>query len=163
MRDGEIGELTLRGWHVLKGYWQNPEESGKQIVDGWLFMGDLVSRNEDGFFTIYGRNKDLINRGGYKIYPYELESLIIEHPNVEQVCIVATPNPVLGENICACVIPVEGRAVTLEEIRDFLEGKIAKNKLPNELCIMKKFPTLSGGVKVKKFGENGLTELAKKD
>ena len=76
---------------------------------------------------------------------------------------MATPNPVLGENICACVIPVEGQAVMLAEIRNFLEGKIAKNKLPNELCIMKNFPTLSGGVKIKKFGENGLTELARND
>lgn len=161
--DREIGELTLRGWHVLKGYWRNPEETKKQIVDGWLSMGDLVSRQANGYFKIYGRNKDLINRGGYKIYPYELESIIIDHPKVEQICIVATPNPVLGENICACVIPVEGQTVTLREIRDFLEGKIAKNKLPNELCIMKNFPTLSGGVKFKKFGKDGLAEIAKND
>lgn len=161
--DGEIGELTLRGWHVLKGYWRNPEETEKQVVDGWLFMGDLVSREEDGYFKIYGRTKDLINRGGYKIYPYELESQIIDHPKVAQVCIVATPNPVLGENICACVIPVEGETATLKEIRDFLEGKIAKNKLPNELCIMKAFPMLSGGVKIKKFGKGGLAELAISD
>ena len=161
--DGEIGELTLRGWHVLKGYWGNPEETKKQIVGEWLSMGDLVSREENGYFRIYGRNKDLINRGGYKIYPYELESLIIDHPKVEQVCIVATPNPVLGENICACVIPVEGQTLTLGEVRDFLEGKIAQNKLPNELCIMKNFPMLSGGVKIKKFGKGGLAELAKND
>jgi len=161
--DGEIGELTLRGWHVLKGYWRNPEETKKQIVDGWLFMGDLVSREENGYFKIYGRNKDLINRGGYKIYPYELESLIIDHPKVEQICIVATPNPVLGENICACVIPMEGHTLTLGEIRDFLEGKIAQNKFPNELCIMKDFPMLSGGVKIKKFGKGGLAEMAKND
>ncbi len=161
--DGEIGELTLRGWHVLKGYWRNPEETEKQIIDNWLFMGDLVSREEDGYLKIYGRSKDLINRGGYKIYPYELESLIVDHPKVAQVCIVATPNPVLGESICACVIPVNGQTVTLREIRDFLQGKIAKIKLPNELCIMENFPTLSGGVKVKKFGENGLTEVAKND
>jgi non-ribosomal peptide synthetase component E (peptide arylation enzyme) len=76
---------------------------------------------------------------------------------------VATPNPVLGESICACVIPVNGQTVTLKEIRDFLEGKIAKIKFPNELCIMENFPTLSGGVKVKKFGENGLAEIAKND
>ena len=126
-------------------------------------MGDLVSREENGFFKIYGRNKDLINRGGYKIYPYELESLMIDHPKVEQVCIVATPNPVLGENICACVIPVESQTVTLGEIRGFLEGKIAQNKLPNELSIMKNFPTLSGGVKIKKFGKDGIAELAKND
>jgi len=160
---GEIGELTLRGWHVLKGYWRNPEETKKQIVEEWLSMGDLVSRGKNGYLKIYGRNKDLINRGGYKIYPYELESLIIDHPNVAQVCIVATPNPVLGESICACVIPAENQTVTLQEIRDFLEGKIAKIKLPNELCIMKSFPTLSGGVKIKKFGEKGLTELANND
>jgi fatty-acyl-CoA synthase len=161
--DGEIGELTLRGWHVLKGYWRNPEETKKQVIDNWLFMGDLVSREEDGYLKIYGRSKDLINRGGYKIYPYELESLIVDHPKVEQVCVVATPNPVLGESICACVIPVNGRRVTLKEVRDFLEGKIAKIKFPNELCLMENFPTLSGGVKIKKFGENGLTEIAKND
>ena len=74
-----------------------------------------------------------------------------------------TPNPVLGENICACVIPVEGQTVTLGEIRGFLEGKIAQNKLPNELSIMKNFPTLSGGVKIKKFGKDGIAELAKND
>ena len=161
--DGETGELTLFGWHVMKGYWKNPEETNKQIVDGWLFMGDLVSRDPNGYFKIYGRTKDLINRGGYKIYPYELESKIIEHPKVDQVCVVATANPVLGENICACVIPAAGETVSLNEIREFLEGKIAHNKLPNEMCLMKDFPKLSGGVKIKKFGENGVADLAAKD
>ncbi len=158
--NNDIGELTLSGWHVLKGYWNNPEETQKQIVDGWLFTGDLVSKEKNGYYKIYGRNKDLINRGGYKIYPYELESLIIAHPKIEQVCIVATPNPVLGENICACVIPMKGAIVTLDEIRKTLEGKIASHKLPNEVCIMKDFPRLSGGVKIKKFGQGGLAELA---
>jgi fatty-acyl-CoA synthase len=161
--DGERGELTLRGWHVMKGYWKNPEETRKQIVDGWLFMGDLVSREEGGYFRIYGRTKDLINRGGYKIYPYELESLIIQHPRVDQVSVVATPNPVLGESICACIIAAPGERVTLKELREFLKGKIAAHKLPDELCIMEDFPRLSGGVKIKKFGQGGLAELAKKD
>jgi len=161
--DGEIGELTLSGWHVMKGYWENPEETNNQIMDGWLFMGDLVSRDPNGYFRIYGRTKDLINRGGYKIYPHELESKIIEHPKVEQVCVVATPNPVLGENICACVIPARGESVGLKEIREFLEGKVARNKFPNEMCIMEDFPRLSGGVKIKKFGENGLADIAARD
>lgn len=158
--DNTIGELTLSGWHVLQGYWNNPEETQKQIVDGWLFTGDLVSKEKNGYYKIYGRNKDLINRGGYKIYPYELESLIIDHPKIEQVCVVATPNPILGENICACVIPVKEADITLDEIRKSLEGKIAPHKLPNELCIMKDFPKLSGGVKIKKFGQGGVAELA---
>jgi acyl-coenzyme A synthetase/AMP-(fatty) acid ligase len=161
--DGEIGELTLCGWHVMQGYWKNPEETAKQIVDGWLFMGDLASRDENGYFKIYGRTKDLINRGGYKIYPYELESLIIDHPKVEQVAVVATPNPVLGESICACVIPVPGETPTLKEIREFVQAKVAPHKLPDELCIMEDFPKLSGGVKLKKYGQGGLTELAAQD
>jgi fatty-acyl-CoA synthase len=161
--EGEIGELTLSGWHVMQGYWKNPEETRKQIIDGWLFMGDLASREKNGYLKIYGRSKDLINRGGYKIYPYELESLIIDHPKVEQVCVVATPNPVLGESICACVIPISNEKILLKEIREFLKGKIAPHKLPDELCIMDDFPKLSGGVKIKKFGQDGLTELAEKD
>ena len=161
--DGQIGELTLSGWHVMKGYWQNPDETRKQIIDGWLFMGDLTSREENGYFKIYGRTKDLINRGGYKIYPYELESLLIDHPKVDQICVVPTPNPVLGESICVCIIPNAQQKVSLEEIREFLKDKIAPHKLPDELCIMEDFPKLSGGVKIKKFGKDGLTELAQKD
>jgi acyl-CoA synthetase (AMP-forming)/AMP-acid ligase II len=161
--DGEIGELTLKGWHVMQGYWENPEETAKQIVDGWLFMGDLASRDENGFFRIYGRTKDLINRGGYKIYPCELESLIIEHPSVEQVSVVATPNPVLGESICACIILIPGTTLTLKEVREFVKDHVAPHKLPDELCIMDDFPKLAGGVKLKKFGKGGLTELAAQD
>ena len=160
---GEIGELTISGWHVMQGYWNNPAETRKQTVDGWLHMGDLASRDENGYIKIYGRTKDLINRGGYKIYPYELECLLIEHPKIEQVCIVATPNPVLGESICACVIPAPGQTITLREIRELVKDKIAPHKRPDELCIMDDFPRLSGGVKIKKFGQGGLAEMAQQD
>ncbi len=163
MPGGEVGELTLSGWHVMKGYWKNPEGTRKQIVDGWLFMGDLASREKDGFLKIYGRTKDLINRGGYKINPYELESLIIDHPKVSQVCVVATPNPVLGESICVCIIPKSGESPALKEIREYIKDKVAPHKLPDELSIMQDFPKLSGGVKIKKFGKDGLAELAEKD
>ena len=160
---GEIGELTLTGWHVLKGYWQNPEETAKQVKDGWLHTGDLVSRDSNGYISVYGRSKDLINRGGYKIYPHELESLIMENPKVKEACVVATPNPVLGESVCACVILTDRQWLTLEELKDFLKGKISQIKIPNELCIMDDFPRLSGGVKLKKFGKGGISELAAMD
>jgi acyl-CoA synthetase (AMP-forming)/AMP-acid ligase II len=163
LSDGEIGELTVSGWHVMKGYWKNPTETRKQTIDGWLHMGDLASREKNGHIKIYGRTKDLINRGGYKIYPYELECLLIEHPKIEQVCVVATPNPVLGESICACVIPAPGQTVSLREIRDLMKDKIAPHKRPDELCIMDDFPRLSGGVKIKKFGQGGLAEIAGQD
>ena len=126
-------------------------------------MGDLASKEKDGYIKIYGRTKDLINRGGYKIYPYELECMLVEHPKIEQVCIVATPNPVLGESICACVIPAGEEAVTLEEVREVMKDQVAPHKLPDELCIMDDFPKLSGGVKIRKFGQGGLAELAEKD
>lgn len=161
--DGEIGELTLSGWHVLKGYWQNPEETSKQIIDGWLYMGDLVSKEKDGYFKVYGRTKDLINRGGFKIYPHDLESPLADYPGVREVSVVATPNPVLGESICVCLIPEPDKKITLGELRDFLKDKVAPYKLPDELCIMKEFPRLSGGVKLNKFGKGGLTELALAD
>jgi acyl-CoA synthetase (AMP-forming)/AMP-acid ligase II len=163
LKEGEIGELTVSGWHVMKGYWKNPEETARQIIDGWLFMGDLASKEKDGYFKIYGRTKDIINRGGYKIKPYELECMLVDHPKIEQVCIVATPNPVLGESICACVIPTQGQTVTLKEVRELMKDKVAPHKLPDELCIMDDFPRLSGGVKIKKFGQDGLAELAEKD
>jgi fatty-acyl-CoA synthase len=160
----EIGEMMIKGPNVLKGYWQNPEETDKQLrKDGWLHTGDLVSVDEEGFITMYGRSKDLINRGGLKVYPSEIESLILQHPDVSQVCIVATPNPVLGESVCACVIPKGEAAVSLRGIRDFLEGKVARHKLPDELSIVSDFPKMPGGVKIRKFGSGGVQELASHD
>lgn len=160
---GEIGELTLSGWHVMKGYWNNPKETQKQINDQWVFMGDLVSRDEEGLVRVYGRTKDLINRGGFKIYPSELETLISQHPKVRDVCVVATPNPVLGENICACVIPRPGQEVTLPDLREFLRDLVAPHKLPDEMCVMEDFPKLSGGIKINKFGKGGLGDYALND
>ena len=158
---GEIGEMMVKGPNVLKGYWQNPHETDKQLEkDGWLHTGDLVSMDEKGFITMYGRSKDLINRGGLKIYPSEIESLILQHPAVSQVCIVGTPNPVLGESICACVVPRGGATVSLKEIRDFLKNKVAKHKLPDELSVVSDFPKMPGGVKINKFSAGGVQELA---
>jgi fatty-acyl-CoA synthase len=164
MPSGQVGEMMVRGPHVLKGYWQNPEETEKQLEkDGWLHTGDLISTDDRGFVTIYGRSKDLINRGGLKIYPTEIESLILQHSRVEQVCVVGIPNPVLGETICACVIPRGGARVSLKEIRDFLSDKVAKHKLPDELLIVSDFPKVAGGIKIKKYGAGGVQELASSD
>jgi fatty-acyl-CoA synthase len=158
---GEVGEMLVRGWHVLKGYWRNPEETRKQIEpDGWLHTGDQVSKDPDGFLVIYGHIKDMIIRGGYKIYPFELEKEIARHPKVSQVCVVATRNPILGENTCACVVPRDEGPPTLRELREFLKERVASHKLPDELAIFSDFPRLSGGVKIKKFGPGGLTEMA---
>jgi acyl carrier protein len=121
---------------VLKGYWRNPEETQKQIEsDGWLHTGDLVSKDKDEFLAIYGRTKDMVNRGGYKIYPSELEREIVKHPKISEVCIISTKNPVLGENICVCVVPKGDSPPTLLELREFLRERVATYKLPDELAI----------------------------
>ncbi|MGI5822431.1 MAG: class I adenylate-forming enzyme family protein [Dethiobacteria bacterium] len=161
---GEEGELMCRGPNVIKGYWENQAETEAHFdADGWFATGDLAFIDEGGYVTITGRTKDQINRGGLKVTPFELEKEISKHPNVHEVAIVATPNPVLGENICACVVPAPGKSVTLAEIRDFLDGKIAKNKLPDELSVFDSFPRLVGGVKLNKFGAGGIKELAIND
>jgi len=161
---GEVGEMMVRGPNVLKGYWENPDETNKQLEkDGWLHTGDLVSVDEKGFVTMYGRSKDLINRGGLKIFPVEIESLILQHSQVLQACVVGTPNPVLGESICAVIVPRGDADISLTEIRDFLKDKVAKHKLPDELSIVSDFPKMPGGVKIRKFGFGGVQELASLD
>ena len=159
---GEPGELVLSGWHVTQGYWKNPEETARQIRDGWLYTGDLVSRDEDGCFQILGRLKEWINRGGFKIVPSELEGLLVQRPEITEVCVVATPNPVLGESICVCILVNEDAdPPTLAELRSFLEGRVAPYKLPDELLVLEEFPRLSGGIKVNKLGPGGVAEQAK--
>jgi non-ribosomal peptide synthetase component E (peptide arylation enzyme) len=128
-----------------------------------LHTGDLVSVDEKGFITMYGRSKDLINRGGLKIYPVEIESLILQHSQVLQACVVGTPNPVLGESICAVIVTRGDADISLTEIRDFLKDKVARHKLPDELSIVLDFPKMPGGIKIKKFGAGGVQDLASLD
>jgi acyl-CoA synthetase (AMP-forming)/AMP-acid ligase II len=159
---GEPGELLLSGWHVTRGYWKNPRETALQIRDGWLHTGDLAARDAGGCFRILGRIKECINRGGFKIIPSEIEMLLVQCPGVLEACVVGTPNPVLGESICACVKLEAGtEGVTLEGVRAFLDGKVAPFKLPDELLVIDEFPRLGGGLKVDRFGPGGLVELAR--
>ncbi|MBN1103052.1 MAG: acyl--CoA ligase [Deltaproteobacteria bacterium] len=161
---GTVGELTLKGWNVTKGYWNNPEETSRHFdEEGWFHIGDLAFMDEEGYVTIVGRLKDQINRGGLKIIPNDVEEELRRHPGISEAVVVGTPNPVLGESICACVIPKGGVTLSLKEIREFLAQKVSKNKLPDELCIMTEFPKLSGGVKLNKYGAGGILESALKD
>ncbi len=159
---GEPGELLLSGWHVTGGYWRNPEETANQIRNGWLHTGDLAARDADGCFRILGRIKEFINRGGFKVIPSEVERLLLGLPGVEEACVVGTPSHVLGESICACLKLRNGASsLTLAEIRAAISGKVADFKLPDELLVFADFPRMPGGLKVKRFGEGGLIEVAK--
>lgn len=158
---GEVGELWYWGWTVTKGYWNNEKETKRQITeDGWLKTGDMARILENGYVQIIGRKKELINRGGYKVYPNELEELLIKNPKIAEVAVVGVPNEILGELICVCVIPKDkNNTPKISELREFCKNKIAVYKLPDELCLMDNFPRTASG-KIRKFGERGIRDLA---
>ncbi len=160
---GQPGEL-LFGGNILKGYWERPDETAKSIdAEGFLHTGDLVTIDEQGYVRIMSRIKEIIKKGGYSINPNEIESLLCEHPRVKEACVISTPNPVMGESICACVVTRDGKSLTLREVRDFMCDKIASYKVPDELCNFPDFPRLAGGIKIRKFGPESVQEMAMTD
>ena len=154
--DGEVGELTVRGPYTIRGYYRAAEYNARQFTpDGFYRSGDLMRRHPSGSYLVEGRIKDLVNRGGEKISAEEVENLILMHPGVRNVAIVPVPDPVLGERMCACVIPKAGAPLTLDELTGFLmELGIAKFKLPERLELMDEFPLSTFG----KVSKKTLTE-----
>ena len=150
--DGEVGELTVRGPYTLRGYYRAAEYNARQFTpDGFYRSGDLMRRHPSGAYLVEGRIKDLINRGGEKISAEEVENLILAHPSVRNVACIPLPDPVLGERMCACVIPREGKTLTLEELTAFLaELGMAKFKQPERLVLMDDFPLSAFGKVSKK-------------
>ncbi|WP_312470287.1 class I adenylate-forming enzyme family protein [Neobacillus sp.] len=157
------GELCLRGASVFAGYWKAEETNQASFdQDGFFCTGDLfeIAGDQDQFqyYRVVGRVKDVINRGGLKISPEELEGLIQGHPKVEEVAVVSYPDPIMGENICACIVSRESIEIKLEEIVEFLkEKKIASYKLPERLVLLKQLPRNPVG----KIMKNHLRETVK--
>jgi 2,3-dihydroxybenzoate-AMP ligase len=143
---GAIGELLTRGPYTLRGYYKAPEHNALVFTsDGFLRTGDLICVMADGNIVVQGRRKDVINRGGEKIVPAEVEDLLLEHPNVREVAVVAMPDAIMGEKICAFVIPRE-QALELVELREFLRGRgLADFKLPDRLKNVDSFPRTNVG------------------
>jgi 2,3-dihydroxybenzoate-AMP ligase len=150
--DGEVGELTVRGPYTLRGYYRVPEYNARQFTqDGFYRSGDLMRRHPAGSYLVEGRIKDLVNRGGEKISAEEVENLILTHPSVRNVACVPIPDPVLGERMCACLIPHDGMTLTLDELTKFLlDAGMAKFKLPERLELMEDFPLSTFGKVSKK-------------
>ena len=144
--DGAVGELICRGPYTVRGHYKAPEKDRAAFTsDGYYRMGDMV-RRVDGNLYVEGRLKDIINRGGEKISCEEIENHILGHPKIKNVCVVSMPDEVFGEKACAFVIPVEGAAVDLDEIKNFLlDRNIAKFKLPERLTVVNEFPISPAG------------------
>jgi 2,3-dihydroxybenzoate-AMP ligase len=154
--DGEVGELLVRGPYTLRGYYGVPEYNARTFTsDGFYCSGDLMRRHPSGNYIVEGRKKDLINRGGEKISAEEIENLILSHPAVLNVACVPMPDPVLGERMCAFVVPKPGRTLTLAELTAFLTEKgLAKFKLPERLELTDDLPLSKFG----KVAKNVLTK-----
>ncbi|MET7894484.1 long-chain-fatty-acid--CoA ligase [Streptomyces mirabilis] len=137
---GESGEIAIRGHNVMKRYWQRPEETAATIRDGWLYTGDIGRVDEDGYFWIIGRTKDVIIRGGYNVYPREVEDVLYEHPAVADAAVIGLPSSDLGEEVGAAVVLKPGARTTAEELREFVKHQVAAYKYPRKVWITDALP-----------------------
>ncbi|HEY9378235.1 MAG TPA: long-chain fatty acid--CoA ligase [Jiangellaceae bacterium] len=137
---GEVGEIVIRGHNVMKGYWQRPEETAVAIPDGWFRSGDLGRVDEDGYYAIVDRKKDLIIRGGFNVYPREVEELLYEHPAVAEAAVIGISHPQLGEDVAAAVALKPGAAATPEELREHVKRQVAPHKYPRTVWIVSELP-----------------------
>lgn len=137
---GEVGEIAIRGENVMKGYWERQEETDKAIRDGWFLSGDMATIDDDGFFTIVDRKKDLIIRGGYNVYPREVEEALYEHDAVAEVAVIGIPHDDLGEEVGAAIALKKGEEATEDELRDFAKERLAAYKYPRHVWLVDELP-----------------------
>jgi long-chain acyl-CoA synthetase len=137
---GEVGEIVIKGENVMKGYWRNEAATAQAITDGWFRSGDLATRDADGYYTIVDRAKDMIDRGGYNVYPREVEEVLYEHPAVEQAAVVGFPDPLVGEEIGAAVVLKQGASATPEELQQHVKAQLAAYKYPRRVWIVSELP-----------------------
>jgi long-chain acyl-CoA synthetase len=142
---GATGEILLSGAKVFKAYWKNPEATRETIVDGWVHTGDIGKVDEEGFVYVLDRKKDMINRGGEKIYSLEVENVIFDNPKILEVAVIGVPDPVMGEVVKACVSLKPGRKATEEEIKRFCAERLADYKIPKFVEFMDSLPRNPAG------------------
>jgi long-chain acyl-CoA synthetase len=137
---GEVGEIVIRGYNVMKGYWERPEETAETIVDGWLHTGDMGRVDEDGYFYVVDRKKELIIRGGYNVYPREIEEVLYEHPAVREAAVLGVPHDEYGEEVGAAVVLKDDAEATPDELRDYVKDQVAAYKYPRVVWLVDDLP-----------------------
>jgi long-chain acyl-CoA synthetase len=140
VEDGEVGEIAIRGEGVMKGYWQREDATKEAIPDGWFRSGDLATRDEDGYYTIVDRKKEMIIRGGYNVYPREIEEALYEHPAVAEAAVIGMKHPELGEEVGAAVALKSGKSVDPDELREHVKERVAAYKYPRKVWIVDELP-----------------------
>jgi long-chain acyl-CoA synthetase len=138
---GEVGEIVVRGHNVMKGYWERPEATEESIDDdGWFRTGDMAKMDEDGYFFIVDRKKDLIIRGGYNVYPREIEEVLYEHPAIQEAAVVGVPDESLGEEVGAAVVLKQGESLEADEIKAYVKEQVAAYKYPRKVWFEDELP-----------------------
>ncbi len=137
---GEVGEIVIRGHNVMKGYWQRPDATAEAMRGGWFHSGDLARTDEEGYFYIVDRKKDLIIRGGYNVYPREVEEVLYEHPKIREAAVVGVPHDEWGEEIGAAIVLHEGEELSPEEVSAFVKERIAAYKYPRVVWFLDELP-----------------------
>ncbi|UJA20290.1 long-chain fatty acid--CoA ligase [Thermoleophilia bacterium SCSIO 60948] len=140
VEQGETGEIVIKGHNVMKGYWEREDATEEVMNDGWFHSGDMGMVDEDGYFFIVDRKKDLIIRGGYNVYPREIEELLYEHPAIEEAAVIGVHDDSLGEEIAAAVVIKQGESASEDEIRDHVKEQVAAYKYPRHVYLMDELP-----------------------
>jgi long-chain acyl-CoA synthetase len=147
---GELGELVVRGHNVMKGYLNRPDATAEVMVDGWFRTGDLGTKDADGYLTIVDRKKDMVLRGGYNVYPREVEEVLLRNPAIAQVAVIAVPHERLGEEVCAVIVPAEGVTPDADEIVAWSKEMLAAYKYPRRVEFVDAFPLGPSGKVLKR-------------
>ena len=137
---GEVGEIVIRGHNVMKGYWNRDDATAETIIDGWLHTGDMATVDEDGYFFIVDRKKDMIIRGGYNVYPREIEEVLYEHPAVREVAVIGVPHDDLGEEVGAAIALKDGCDADEDELRTYAKEQVAAYKYPRKIWFVDDLP-----------------------
>ncbi len=146
----EVGELCIRGGNVINGYWDRPQETSEAIVEGWLHSGDAAKYDEEGFYYIVDRWKDMYISGGENVYPAEVEKVIYDHPAVAEAAVIGVPHPTWQEVGKALIVVKEGHTLTEEGLIQFCEGKLAKFKIPKSVTLVEQLPRNAAGKVLKR-------------
>lgn len=137
---GEVGEIVIRGHNIMKGYWQRPDATEEAMRGGWFHSGDMARVDEEGRFFIVDRKKDLIIRGGYNVFPREVEEVLYEHPKIREAAVVGLPHPELGEEVGAAVVTMEGEELVAEEVSEYVKDNLAAYKYPRVVWFLDELP-----------------------
>jgi len=142
---GEVGEIAIRGHNVMKGYWRRPDATEEVMRGGWFHSGDMAQVDEDGYFFIVDRKKDMIIRGGYNVYPREIEEVLYEHPAVSEAAVIGVPDDSLGEEVGAAVVLKADQQASADDIRAFVKERVAAYKYPRRIWFLDELPKTATG------------------